>query len=436
MILSNAPLAERARRAAAGDEGIVVGRETGMFRRFVRYCGLLVVFAPVIGCGTTAAVQQKVTSVIEAPRRKEETKASVARLHEKQGNLRKAEELYLALHEKKPKNAVYAHRLGNVYTRLGDTELAETYYKKALELDPKNATILSDMGYAALLRNDLETAEDYLSQALDYRPNDPLATNNLAMAVGLQGRTDEALRLFRRVNGEADAYANMGYVHAQRGEGQLALKRYGQALSADPNHRKAATAMVQLADIQAKQSEMIAQQNREPAEPQVTVASAPRKPAPSVGLQRLGTQTLPSTATSARQDSEVVPVAADDVSHRNGQEVSAIVEIEDERPASARYEAPRQPVVQSSRTSATMIDDVVVDDVAAPSDKGAVSSEKADWTETTTTVPKRAPQSPNFTRRAAPAPAASVAAPRSTAPAKPPIPGGLSGLSGLSAPGE
>jgi Flp pilus assembly protein TadD len=407
-----------------------------MFRRFVRYCALLIVVAPVIGCGATSAVKQKVTSVIEAPRRKEETKASVARLHEKQGNLRKAEELYLTLHEKKPKNATYAHRLGNVYTRLGDTELADTYYKKALELEPKNATILSDMGYAALLRNDLETAEDYLSQALDYRPNDPLATNNLAMAVGLQGRTDEALRLFRRVNSEADAYANMGYVHAQRGEGQLALKRYGQALSADPNHRKAATAMVQLADIQAKQSEMIAQQSREPAEPQVTVAAAPRKPNPGTGLQRLGSSATPSPVASSRSDSEVVRVAAENVSGRKGQEVSAIIEFEEQSPAAAPFEAPRQPVVQSSRTSATVNDDVVVDDVAAPSEKGAVSSGKADWTETTTTVPKRAPQSPNFTRRAAPAPAASVAAPRSTAPAKPTIPGGLSGLSGLSAPGE
>jgi Tfp pilus assembly protein PilF len=431
MILSNAPLAERARRAVASDGGIVAGRETGMFRRFVRYCALLIVVAPVVGCGTTAAVKQKVTSVIEAPRRKEETRASVARLHEKQGNLRKAEELYLALHDKKPKNAVYAHRLGNVYTRLGDTELAETYYKKALELDPKNATVLSDMGYAALLRNDLEAAEDYLSQALDYRPNDPLATNNLAMAIGLQGRTDEALRLFRRVNGEADAYANMGYVHAQRGEGQLALKRYGEALSADPNHRKAATAMVQLADIQVKQSEMIAQQNPEPAEPQVTVASATRKPNPVAGRQRLGSSASPAPVASPSEDTEVVRVAAENVSGRKGQEVSAIVEIEDQGPVAAPYEAPRQPVVRPSRTPTNS-----GVQAASVTEKGATSNEKADWTDTTATVPKRPPQSPNFTRRAAPAPAASAAAPRGTAPAKPTIPGGLSGLSGLSAPGE
>jgi hypothetical protein len=251
------------------------------------------------------------------------------------------------------------------------------------------------------------------------------------MAIGLQGRTDEALRLFRRVNGEADAYANMGYVHAQRGEGQLALKRYGEALSADPNHRKAATAMVQLADIQVKQSEMIAQQNPEPAEPQVTVASATRKPNPVAGRQRLGSSASPAPVASPSEDTEVVRVAAENVSGRKGQEVSAIVEIEDQGPVAAPYEAPRQPVVRPSRTPTNS-----GVQAASVTEKGATSNEKADWTDTTATVPKRPPQSPNFTRRAAPAPAASAAAPRGTAPAKPTIPGGLSGLSGLSAPGE
>lgn len=432
MILTNAPPTERARRALAGEvRGIVAGRETGMFRRFVCSSGLLLMLAPVVGCGTTAAVSQKVTSVIEAPRRKEETKASVARLHEKQGNLRKAEELYLVLHDKKPKNATYAHRLGNVYTRLGDAELADQYYQKALELDPKNATILSDMGYAALLRNDLETAEDYLSRALDLRPNDPLATNNLAMAVGLQGRTDEALRLFRRVNNEADAYANMGYVHAQRGEGQLAMKRYGDALSSDPNHRKAATAMVQLAEIQAKQTEMIAKPDREPAEPPVTVASAPRKPAPTAGRQRLGTPAAPAPATSPRNEPEVVHVAAEDVPHQKGQEIPAVVEFEEKSTEVVPYEAPRQPVVQPTRMPVTTIAEQ-----APRAEKPVVSETKADWTENEPVVPKRPPQSPSFTRRTAPTPAATVAAPRSTAPAKPPVAGGLSGLSGLSEPGE
>lgn len=402
-----------------------------MFRRFVRYCALLTVVAPVIGCGATSAVKQKVTSVIEAPRRKEETRASVARLHEKQGNLRKAEELYLVLHDKKPKNATYAHRLGNVYTRLGDAELADEYYRKALELEPKNATILSDMGYAALLRNDLETAEDYLSQALDYRPNDPLATNNLAMAVGLQGRTDEALRLFRRVNSEADAYANMAYVHTQRGEGQLAMKRYGDALSADPNHRKAATAMVQLAEIQAKQSEMIARQDREPAAPPVKVASAPQKPNTSAGRQRLGSPARPSPVAAARNDSEVVHVAAEDVPRQKGQEISAIVEIDEKSTEDAPYEAPRQSVVQPTRKST-----IEFDDKPAPTEKPVASKSEADWTETAPVVPKRPPQSPNFSRRAAPTPAASAEAPRRAAPAKQAIPGGLSGLSGLSEPEE
>src|SRR5690606_37848558 len=59
----------------------------------VSAAGLCVVLLS--GCGITSAVTNKVTSVIEKPKREEETKYSMARLHERNSNVRQAEELLL-----------------------------------------------------------------------------------------------------------------------------------------------------------------------------------------------------------------------------------------------------------------------------------------------------------------------------------------------------
>ena len=52
--------------------------------------------------------------------------------------------------------------------------------------------------------------------------------------------------MFRRVGDEADALANLAYVHAQRGEHQQAMQLYSQALSHNGDLRPAAEAMLAL----------------------------------------------------------------------------------------------------------------------------------------------------------------------------------------------
>jgi len=313
--------------------------------------GFVVLSSLSLGCGTMGAVKHQVTSIIEAPRKKEETKASVARLHERQGNLRKAEELYTELQKKHPKKAIYPHRLGNVYTRLGEVELADQHYQKALELDPQNATLLSDMGYAALLQNKLPEAEEAFTKALDRRPNDRLATNNLAITVGLQGRLEESLKLFRQVNDEAESLANLAYLHVQRGEAGLAMQRYSQSLSANPNNTKAATALAQLAEIQTKQTAMIAQRERQkqtPEEVATQVAATAARPA-RAALPQLGQQLQPSSETMAARTpvvtEDVLTVSAEErpATRQTPQAVMTIAEM----PVAPLAEPPQRPTTQA-----------------------------------------------------------------------------------------
>jgi Tfp pilus assembly protein PilF len=51
---------------------------------------------------------------------------------------------------------------------------------------------------------------------------------------------------------EAEAYANLGYVAVQRGDGRAAVQYYSRALDLDPTLKPAAQAMVQLAELRRR----------------------------------------------------------------------------------------------------------------------------------------------------------------------------------------
>lgn len=256
----------------------------------VSAAGLCVVLLS--GCGITSAVTNKVTSVIEKPKREEETKYSMARLHERNSNVRQAEELLLELHEKYPKKPEYAHRLANVYARTDNFVEAEKFYVIAQKLNPNNVDIYTDRGYAALLEGDYVKAEKLLKEALDRKPNDTRAANNMGMVLAFQGQSDEALRYFRRSTSEAEALCNLAYVHVQRGEGDQAMRRYNQALSIDPNLKVAANGLTQLAEARQRMESAQQVAGRGKAAPLPERATAP-SPAP-------------------RASREVVPVSAEE----------------------------------------------------------------------------------------------------------------------------
>ncbi len=56
--------------------------------------------------------------------------------------------------------------------------------------------------------------------------------NNLGLSVGLQGRYDEALRIFRRAGNEQSAQNNLGYVYFLAGGLSEAVECYERALLA------------------------------------------------------------------------------------------------------------------------------------------------------------------------------------------------------------
>jgi len=172
---------------------------------------------------------------------------ALARLSERRGQLDYAERLYLRLIEKNADNPVPYHRLGVMRAQQGRFEEANQDFAEAIRLAPSDATLLSDAGYCYYLQHRLDEAEAILRRAHDLRPNDPAVSNNLGVLLGEQGRDHEALAMFRITGTEAQACANMAFVHAQRGEIDQAKASYSRALTMDQNLKPAAEALVQIA---------------------------------------------------------------------------------------------------------------------------------------------------------------------------------------------
>ncbi len=134
--------------------------------------------------------------------------------------------------------------------RRGKYQEAESHFRKALQLGRPTPDLLNDMGYAYYLQGELRKAEYMHREALALDPSHAGANNNLGLVLGEQGRFQESLAAFKRTVTDAEAYANLAYVHAQLGDLDEAVAHYSHALTLDKELSRAAKAMVQVAETQ------------------------------------------------------------------------------------------------------------------------------------------------------------------------------------------
>ncbi|WP_417849079.1 tetratricopeptide repeat protein [Thalassoglobus sp.] len=181
-----------------------------------------------------------------------EMKYSMARAHEQEGKLAEAHQMYESIYQTDPERADVCHRLGVVKVRIGETAEGITYLMEADALSPKNSKIKSDLGYAHILQGEFDIAEEFLRESLNLNPADMKSVNNLALAVGHQGRMDESYTIYRSVMSDAEAHANIGFVYSEQGNAEMAMRHYDIALDKDPSLKSAAEALVQMNEIQTQ----------------------------------------------------------------------------------------------------------------------------------------------------------------------------------------
>ena len=131
-----------------------------------------------------------------------------------------------------PNSVPFRSALGAVHDRLGQHLEARESLERALELAPDEVSVLNNLAVSYLLTRELRKAEELLRRAAEVDPQDGATQNNLGLSVGLQGRYDEALRIFRRGGNEQSAQNNLAYLHYLNGHAEAAVEIYERALLA------------------------------------------------------------------------------------------------------------------------------------------------------------------------------------------------------------
>lgn len=101
-----------------------------------------------------------------------------------------------------------------ILDQMGQSNDARALYRKALDLKPNEPSVLSNLGMSYLLEGDLKTAETYLRNASQQPGADSRVRQNLALAVGLQGRFDEAQKIASSEMSPDQAKANVAYLRS------------------------------------------------------------------------------------------------------------------------------------------------------------------------------------------------------------------------------
>lgn len=129
------------------------------------------------------------------------------------------------------------------YHQLGRLDLAEQIYLQILEREPKNAQAWHLLGVVAHQAGRIDRATDYINRAVTLDPNDPIKLANLGEVYRAAGRFEDARLTLERALALAPKYAEAHYKHGlalrDLGRGQDAIAAYCKAIEFDSFHASA-----------------------------------------------------------------------------------------------------------------------------------------------------------------------------------------------------
>jgi Flp pilus assembly protein TadD len=135
--------------------------------------------------------------------------AGYGRALEDNGNFQQAFDVLSRAHSPDDPDWRILSAQGAALDQLGRYEEARQYYASALKIAPEASSVLSNLGLSYLLSKDLPKAEEVLRRANSRADADPRVRQNLALAVGLQGRLVEAETIVKADRPPEEAAANI-----------------------------------------------------------------------------------------------------------------------------------------------------------------------------------------------------------------------------------
>jgi Flp pilus assembly protein TadD len=100
--------------------------------------------------------------------------------------------------------------LSELYLRNDRPDSAVEVLKTGVAVAPEDAVLLNNLGMCRLMQARYEEALDHFTAAAAGVPKDVRARANMAVALGMLGRLDESLAMYKQLMSEADAHYNLG----------------------------------------------------------------------------------------------------------------------------------------------------------------------------------------------------------------------------------
>lgn len=141
-----------------------------------------------------------------------------------------AREALLRATQLSPETAAFRVVLAATWDRDGRHEEAQVELRQAHVLAPRDANVLHNLGVSELLAGDAVAAEESFRAARARGLDDVALKNNLGMALGRQGRYEEAFALFGEAGDRQAALNNLGYAYFLNDRYSEAAKQYERAL--------------------------------------------------------------------------------------------------------------------------------------------------------------------------------------------------------------
>ncbi len=142
------------------------------------------------------------------------------------------------------------YNLGLAYARSGQTNEAIAAYRTALEIYPDFAEAHNSLGLQLYALGDLDAAEKHYRAALEVQPDFPLALNNLGTIMARRREYDYALTWFEKAvaldTNYVDARFNLANALLVTGRTNEAMGRLQDIVNQYPDHRPAQLVLMRL----------------------------------------------------------------------------------------------------------------------------------------------------------------------------------------------
>lgn len=139
-----------------------------------------------------------------------------------------------------------SRRLAVLYDQVEEFTKAQVEYDIALKATPADPELLTDLGYSYYCRGDWPRAEETLRHVVTGHPDLKRAWMNLGLTLCAAGRFPDGHAAFQKTGTEAEARVNLAFAMAVQGRTDEAKDQYRAALQLEPGMKLARGALASL----------------------------------------------------------------------------------------------------------------------------------------------------------------------------------------------